>query len=163
MKRVKKTGSTFTEDNSAHEDSNSNLEQEEWKWAERELACWYVPHLGSTKEVWDKKISDKYWILERWDAQGGGFSEIGINWRRIPQREHLESWFRTSQDEYCTSASHNCHKKIAMTTRQQEGMAIFPESNSGNTSYGVWAISEALADGICGSFKPTPATGPGWW
>jgi hypothetical protein len=47
MKRVKKTGSTFIEDNLAHEDSNSDMEQEERRWAERELACWNFPHLGT--------------------------------------------------------------------------------------------------------------------
>jgi hypothetical protein len=144
-KRVKKTGSTFTEENSAHEDSNSNMEQEEQRWAKKELACWYVPQLetipqdrpegvfrlvgGSfnsmyTKEVEDRKISDIHWILETWDAQGGGFSEISVDWRST-QRKHLDSWFHTSQDEYYTSASHNCHEKIAMITKQQGGIAIF--------------------------------------
>jgi hypothetical protein len=138
-KRVKKTGSKFTEDNSAHEDSNSGMEREEQRRAERESACWYVSRLGtiphdrpeggfhlvggklnslSTKEVQDRKISDIHQILERWDAQGGGFSEIGIDWMRIPQRKSLDSWICTSQDEYRTSLSHNCHKYIAMTTRQ---------------------------------------------
>jgi hypothetical protein len=41
-KRARKTGSTFTEDNSSHEDSNSDMEQEEQRRAKRELACWYV-------------------------------------------------------------------------------------------------------------------------
>jgi hypothetical protein len=95
-----------------------------------------------------------------WDVQGGGFSKIGINWRRISQRKHLDSWFHTCQDEYHTSASHNSYEAITMTTQQQGDIAILLGRNSGNTSYGAWAISEALADGIFGSFKLTPATGP---
>ena len=109
--------------------------------AEEELACWYVPCLGlipqdrpdgvfclvgenlncaSTKEVRDRKVSDIHRILEMWDVQGGG-----IDSNRIPQRKRLDSWFRTSQDEYCTSASHNNYEAITTTTRQQGGIAIF--------------------------------------
>ncbi len=122
------------------------MEQEEQRWAKREAACWYVPHLGkilqvrpegvfclfgsnlncaSTKEVRDRKVSDIHRILETWDVQGGGFSKIGIDWRRTPQRKHLDSWFRTCQDKYHTSTSHNNYKAITMTTRQQGGIAIF--------------------------------------
>jgi hypothetical protein len=75
--------------------------------------------------VRDRKVSDIHQILETWDVQGGGFSKIGINWRRIPQRKHIDSWFRTCQDEYRTSASHNSYEAITMTTRQQGGIAIF--------------------------------------
>jgi hypothetical protein len=135
-KRWKKTGSSLIEDDSSHADSNSDMEQEEQRRAKRELACWYVPCLGtipqvrpegvfrlvggnlncaSTKEVRDRKVSDIHRILETWDVQGGGFSKIGIDWRRIPQRKHSNSWFRTCQDEYRTSASHNSYKATTMT------------------------------------------------
>jgi hypothetical protein len=145
-KRQKKTGSTLIEDNLSHADSNFNMEQEERRRAKRESACWYVPHLGtilqvcpegvfrlaggnlncaSTKEVRDRKVSDIHQILETWDIQGGGFSEVGIDWRRIPQRKRLDSWFRTCQDEYRTSKSYNSYKAITMTTQQQGGIAIF--------------------------------------
>jgi hypothetical protein len=104
-------------------------------------------------------VSDIHRIPETWDVQGGGFSKISIDWRRIPQRKHLNSWFCTCQDEYRTSASHNIYKAITMTTQQQRGIAFFFSGrNSGNTSYLAWEISEALADGILGSFKLTPAT-----
>ncbi len=73
----------------------------------------------------DRKVSDIHRILEMWDVQGGGFSKIGIDWRRIPQRKCLDSWFLTCQDKYCTSASHNSYKAITMTTQQQGGIAIF--------------------------------------
>jgi hypothetical protein len=80
---------------------------------------------ASTKEVWDRKISDIHWLLETWDIQGGGFSEIGVDWRKILQMKWLDSWFCTSRDEYQTSASHNCQEEITGTTWQQGGIAIF--------------------------------------
>ena len=42
--------------------------------------------LNSTalKTVRDKKIADIHQIIDQWDVQGGGFSEIGINWQRLP-------------------------------------------------------------------------------
>ncbi len=114
--------------------------------AVEELACCYMPRLGSipqdrpdgvfclvggnlnyasTKDVRDRKVSDIHRILETWDVQGGGFSEVGIDWRRISQWEHLDSWFCTSQDEYHTSASCKNYDAITTTTRQQGGIAIF--------------------------------------
>jgi hypothetical protein len=135
------------------------MEREERRQAKRELACWYVPHLGtipqvrpegvfhlvggnlncaSTKEVRDRKVLDIHRILETWVVQGGGFSEIGIDWRRIPQRKHLNSWFRTCQDEYRTSAFHNSYKAITMTTRQQGGIAIFAGKEF--RQYILWSV-----------------------
>ena len=145
-RREKRTGITSAEEDSTSADSNGDMERVERRRAEEESACWYVPRLGpipqdhpdgvfrlvgenlncaSTKEVWDRKVSDIHQILETWDVQGGGFSEVGIDWRRIPQWKRLDSWFRTSQDEYCTSASHNNYEAITTTTSQQGGIAIF--------------------------------------
>jgi hypothetical protein len=108
----KKSGSTLIEDDLSHADLNSDMEQEERRWAKREPACWYVLRLGtipqvcpegvfrlvgkhlncaSTKEVRDRKVLDIHRILKTWDVQGGDFSEIGTDWRRIPQRKHLNS------------------------------------------------------------------------
>jgi hypothetical protein len=140
-KRQKQEGIASAEEDSAGADSNGDMERAEQRRAEEELACWYVPCLGlipqdrpdgvfclvgenlncaSTKEVRDRKVSDIHRILEMWDVQGGG-----IDSNRIPQRKRLDSWFRTSQDEYCTSASHNNYEAITTTTRQQGGIAIF--------------------------------------
>jgi hypothetical protein len=150
-KKTSKARSKTTEDNTEEDfieetDGHPDIEREERSRAEAELACWYVPHLrkipqdqpkgifclvggnlnsASTKEVWDKKIADIHRLLETWDIQGGGFSEIGVDWRRFPQKKRIDSWFRTSQDEYQTSVSHNCQEEITGTTRQQGGIAIF--------------------------------------
>jgi hypothetical protein len=88
--------------------------------------------------VRDRKVLDIHQILETWDVQGGGFSEIGIDWRGIPQRKHLDSWFRTCQDKYHTSASHNSYKAIKMTSRQQGGIAIFAGKEF--RQYILWSV-----------------------
>ena len=150
-KRTSKARSKTTEDNTEEDfieetDVHPDIEREEQSRAEAELACWYVPCLGkipqdqpkgtfrlvggnlnsaSTKEVQDRKIADIHWLLETWDIQGGGFSEIGVDWRRFPQKKRIDSWFCTSQDEYRTSVSHNCQEEITGTTRQQGDIAIF--------------------------------------
>ena len=76
--------------------------------------------------------------METWDVQGGGFSKNGIDSRRIPQRKCLDSWFRTFQDKYRTSASHNSHKAITKTTRQQGGIAIFAGKEF--RQYILWSV-----------------------
>ncbi len=81
-KRWKDIGSTAIEGDSGQDISNSDMEQEERRRAERESACWFFPRIGkitkyqpegvfqlvginlnsaSTKEVQDRKISDIHW------------------------------------------------------------------------------------------------------
>jgi hypothetical protein len=82
------------------ENYDSDIENMERSRAVNEAACWFVPRLGnmtqdrpeevfqlaggnlnstSSKDV-RRKISDIHCILETWDVQGGGFSEVGIDW-----------------------------------------------------------------------------------
>jgi hypothetical protein len=77
------------------------------------------------REVRKRKISDIHRILETWDVQGGGLSEIGIDWRKLPQAKGLASWFRTSQEEYWPLAAHNKNEDILITIRQHGSIAIF--------------------------------------
>jgi hypothetical protein len=144
------------------------MEQEEQRWAKREAACWYVPRLGtipqvcpegvfrlvggnlnctSTKEVRDRKVLDIHQILEMWDVQGEGFSNISIDWRRIPQKKRLDAWFCTCKDKYCSSAFHNSYKGTTMTTRQPGGIATFVRKEF--RQYILWSV---------GNFR-----GPGRW
>jgi hypothetical protein len=79
------------------ENYDSDIENMERSRAVNEAACWFVPHLGnmtqdrpegvfrlaggnlnsaSSKDVQERKISDIHHILETWDVQGGGFSEV---------------------------------------------------------------------------------------
>ena len=78
-----------------------------------------------SREVRERKISDIHCILKTWDVQGGGFSKIGIDWRKLPQAKGLSSWFRTSQEEYWTLAAHNKNEDVPTTVRQHGGIAIF--------------------------------------
>jgi hypothetical protein len=175
-KRTSKARSKTTEDNTEEDfieetDGHPDIEQEERSRAEAESACWYVPRLGkipqdqpkgifrlvggnlnsaSTKEVRDRKIADIHRLFETWDIQGGGFSEIGVDWRRFPQKKRIDSWFRTSQDEYQTSVSHNCQEEITGTTRQQGGIAIFAGKELRKYILRGVAILEDLGDGTCG-------------
>jgi hypothetical protein len=81
-------------------EGKSDVEREERNRAEAEEDCWHVPRIGkvpqdwpegvfrlvggnlnskSTREVRDRKIADIHRLLETWDIQGGGFSEIGVD------------------------------------------------------------------------------------
>jgi hypothetical protein len=83
------------------ENYDSDIENTERSRAANEAACWFVPHLGnmtqdrpkgifqlaggklnsaSSKDMREQKISDIHCILETRDVQGGGFSEVGIDW-----------------------------------------------------------------------------------
>ncbi len=80
---------------------------------------------ASSKEVRDRKISNIHRLIETWDVQGGAFSKIGIDWRKLPQSKGLASWFRTSHDEYWTATAHNTNKNVPTSIRQQGGIGLF--------------------------------------
>ncbi len=86
------------------ENYDSDIVNKERSRVVNEAACWFVPRLGnmtqdrpegvfrlvggnlnsaSSKDVRERKISDIHRILEMWDVQGGGFSEVGIDWRNL--------------------------------------------------------------------------------
>jgi hypothetical protein len=69
------------------------------------------------KEVWERIFSDIHRILETWDIQGGRFSEVGIDWRKLPQAKGLASWFRRANNKYQTLAAHNKNKDIPTKIR----------------------------------------------
>jgi hypothetical protein len=39
----------------------------------------------------DRRITDLDRIIQKWDVQGGGFSEVGINWSCLPRTQQLDS------------------------------------------------------------------------
>jgi hypothetical protein len=79
---------------------------------------------ASPKDVQERKISDIHRILETWDIQGGGFSEVGIDWRNL-QRKRLDSWLQSGPDKYSTSAAYNQNEHVKTLVRQQGGIALF--------------------------------------
>jgi hypothetical protein len=127
-------------------ESDNEIEQKEQARAREDKSRWYVPCLrevlqvrpegvfrllggnlnsASSKEVRDRKISDIHRFIETWDVQGGGFSKIGIDWRKLPQSKGLASWFRTSHDEYWTAMAYNTNKNVPTSIRQQGGIGLF--------------------------------------
>jgi hypothetical protein len=80
---------------------------------------------ASSKDVQEWKISDIHCILETWDVQGGGFSEVGIDWQNLQWTKRLDSWLRSGPDEYCTSAAYNQNENVKTLVRQQGGIALF--------------------------------------
>jgi hypothetical protein len=128
------------------EDCNSDIENIERSKAANKAACWFVPRLGnmtqdrpegvfrlaggnlnsaSSKDVRERKISYIHRILETWDVQGGGFSEIGIDWQNLQRTKRLDSWLQSGPDEYRTSAAHNQNEHVKTSLRQQGGIALF--------------------------------------
>jgi hypothetical protein len=79
---------------------------------------------ASTKSVRDKKIADIHQIIDQWDVQGGGFSEIGINWQRLTHARGFSAWFRSHPDDFLTSTAHNTNEKVS-SLHQQGGIALF--------------------------------------
>jgi hypothetical protein len=91
------------------------------------VSCLVGGYSNSTlsKEVRERIIFDIHCTLKTWDIQGRGFSEVGIDWRKLPQAKGLVSWFRMAHDKYQTLATHNKNKDVPTTIRQQGGIVIF--------------------------------------
>jgi hypothetical protein len=79
---------------------------------------------AATKSVRDKKIADINQIIDQWDVQGGGFSEIGINWQCLTHARGFSAWLRSHPDDFLTSTTHNTNKNVS-SLRQQGGIALF--------------------------------------
>jgi hypothetical protein len=79
---------------------------------------------AATKTVRDKKMADIHQIIDQWNVQGGGFSEIGINWQRLPHARGFSAWFRSHPDDFLTSTAHNTNKNVS-SVHQQGGTALF--------------------------------------
>jgi hypothetical protein len=116
-----------------------------------------------SREVRNRKISDIMRVIETWDAQAGGFLEVGIVWQNMARSKQINSWFRLGTDSYCTSVANNHQEAVPTMTRQQEASLYLLERKSGNTSQKRKETSEASAAGTCGLFNQTQAIGPGWW
>ncbi len=128
------------------ENYDSDIENTERSRAVNEAACWFVPCLGnmmqdrpegvfrlaggnfnsaSSKDVQERKISDIHCILETWDVQGGGFSEVGIDWQNLQRIKGLDSWLRSGPGKYRTSAAYNQNEHVKTSVCQQGGIALF--------------------------------------
>ncbi len=79
---------------------------------------------AATKSVRAKKIADIHQIIDQWDVQGGGFSEIGINWQHLTHARGFSAWSRSHPDDFLIPTAHNTNENIS-SLRQQGGIALF--------------------------------------
>ena len=47
---------------------------------------------ASSRDVRDRKITEINWVVDEWDLQLGGFSEVGVNWKTYPSSYSFASW-----------------------------------------------------------------------
>lgn len=48
---------------------------------------------ASTEEVRTRKVYELEHLLEEYQVQGVGFTEVGVNWSMYPPSQNLASWF----------------------------------------------------------------------
>jgi hypothetical protein len=80
---------------------------------------------ASSRNVCNCKISDILRLIETWDVQCGGFSEVGLERRNISCSKQLNSWFRSGTDTYCTLVANNHQEYVPTSIWQQGGIALF--------------------------------------
>jgi hypothetical protein len=123
-----------------------DIKQKEHQQAERDSLCWFVQRLGNmtqdrpegvfqllrgnlnsalSRDVCNCKISDILQLIETWDVQCGGFSEVGIEWQNISRAKQLNSWFCSGMDTFCTSVANNHEEYIPTLIQQQGGIILF--------------------------------------
>jgi hypothetical protein len=78
-----------------------------------------------SRNVRNQKKSDIFRLIETWDVQCRGFSEVGIEWRNISCSKQLNLWFRSGADTYQTSAANNHQEYVPTSIQQQGGIALF--------------------------------------
>ncbi len=78
---------------------------------------------AATTRMKDRRITDLDRIIQKWDVQEGGFSEVGVNWSGLPRTQQLDSWFWASHKEARTSTTHN--KNESKSIRQPGGIGLF--------------------------------------
>jgi hypothetical protein len=110
----------------------------------RHYACWHVPCLGSMEQWWPdgtfrflggqlnsasstevrtRKVEDLLRLINNWEVQGGGLSEVGVNWGTYPSLANLASWFKEKIPDMRTYTAHNGHEKVCH--HQPGGTATF--------------------------------------
>ncbi len=68
---------------------------------------------AATAETRLRKTGDLVWICQEFEVQGGGLSEVGINWSTFPASANLASWLRDNIPDVRTHAAHNRHEGVA--------------------------------------------------
>jgi len=59
------------------------------------------------------KSGDLVRLCHEFEVQGGGLSEVGVNWSTFPALANLASWLRDNIPDIRTHAAHNRHESVA--------------------------------------------------
>jgi hypothetical protein len=110
----------------------------------RHYTRWHVPCLGqmvqqrpdgifsfvggqlnsaSSMEVWMHKVVKLTRLINDWEVQARGLSEVGVIWGTYPSPANLALWFRDNIPDMRTHTAHNTHKKVGH--HQPGGTATF--------------------------------------
>ncbi len=141
---------------------------------EDKRAHWHIPYHGNMKEdrpngvfrllggqlnsaatarTSNRCITDLDRIIKKWDVQGGGFLEVGMNWSCLPRTQQLDSWFQASHEEVRTSTAHNKNENESIG--QPGGIGLFAckelmqyicSSSSNTRKLGRWNSWSVYAD-----------------
>ncbi len=60
-----------------------------------------------------RKSGDLVRLCKEFEVQGGGLSEVGVNWSTFPASANLASWLRGDIPDIRTHAAHNRHEGVA--------------------------------------------------
>jgi hypothetical protein len=77
---------------------------------------------AATKSVRDKKIADVHQIIDQWDVQGGGFSELGINWQRLTHTRGFSAWFRSHPQMIFSHQPHTTQMRTSAPCISKAGL-----------------------------------------
>jgi hypothetical protein len=69
------------------------------------------------------KICEIQYIVDQWDIQAIGLSEVGIDFRKVHPNKNISSWFRANREKYRTSIAHNTEDPT-ISISQPGGIAL---------------------------------------
>ena len=80
---------------------------------------------ASSQEVSDSKIDEINWVVDEWDLQLGGFSEVGVNWKKYPSSYNFASWFGAERNVRAITChnTNDCSEK-SISRHQPGGIAL---------------------------------------
>ncbi len=67
---------------------------------------------ASSVETRAKKTRDLVRICREFEVQGGGLSEVGVNWSTLPSSANLSAWLRDDIPDVRTHTAHNKNKVV---------------------------------------------------
>ena len=77
----------------------------------------------ANRVVRQRKICEIQQLIDQWDIQGAGLSEVGVDFRKVSHDKNMASWFRANREKYRTSIAHNT-KDPAVSISQPGGIGL---------------------------------------